>query len=69
MLKKEFIKAYEKESGISLREDDPIVAIAFIFETVMQRNLKLTGHYYMALVSILLFLIFIVGFFCGYLIH
>ena len=52
MLKKEFIKAYEKESGISLREDDPIVAIAFIFETVMQRNLKLTGHYYMTLVSV-----------------
>lgn len=69
MLKKEIIKAYEKESGVSLREDDPIVTIAFLFETIMQRNLKITGHYYMTLLSILFILIFVVGFFCGYLIH
>lgn len=60
MLKNKILENYEKLSGYSLDENDPIVAISFIFQKIIEEQEEyLTKRFYLtfAIVGILSFLV------------
>lgn len=60
MLKTKILENYEKLSGYSLNENDPIVAISFIFQKIIEEQEEyLTKRFYLTIgiVGILSFLV------------
>lgn len=61
MLKTKIIKNYEKLSGYSLDENDPIVAIAFIFQKIMEEQEDHLSKKFYLIIGIVGILSFLVG--------